>query len=71
MLHSPEIIKQHLRKYMEGIKLEVINRTIKNHIMHVNAYPFDEELATLEIMIMWITKARFLELTLELVASKT
>ena len=58
MLHSPEVRKQYLRKEIKAIKLEAMSGTIENYNRCVNAYPINDESASLESMSMWIKKAR-------------
>ena len=58
MLHAPEVVKQCLRKETQSLKLVAISGTIKNYNTHVNAYPINDEIESLENMSMWIKKAR-------------
>jgi len=57
VMHSPEVRKQHLRKDIKAIKLEAISGIIQNYNRYVNAYPINEELATVESMRILIKKA--------------
>ena len=71
MLHVPEVRKKYLRKETQAIKLEEMSESIENCNRHINAYPINDELVSLESMTMCIQKARVFEQTPKEVGSKT
>ena len=59
VLHTLEVRKYYLRKETQEVKLEALRGSIKIYNRHVNAYPINDESASLESVSMWIKKERF------------
>ena len=71
MLHSPEIRKQRLSIEIKSINSEAMNGTIVNYNMHINSYPINEELVTVQSMSVCINKMECLEQMLEISNRRT